>query len=229
VDYLYKAKEGEKLGTPVEPTNLIFLDTAREETYADLLRFLDPAMIHSGSDVHRFYGPYSKYFEVSMRYPDPYTKSSEDVASSPPSGRYSKGFVVVADASVVYAAPPHSPMGLVYEGRANSLVARAAGVPNSELKNPAVCEPEHRSDILKLYERIRFLEAQLQRDTRFPLQLYKLGGASLIVGAISLIVWAATGIGVPFHPVFAATVIPVSIGVMVMAFLLKREIDGQKP
>jgi hypothetical protein len=72
----------------------------------------------------------------------------------------------------------------------------------------------------KLQIEIRLLERQLHSDRPY-LQLYRLGAASLVVSVLSLVVWALTGVGAPFHPIFAAGVIPAAVGVMLMAFLTK--------
>ena len=83
------------------------------------------------------------------------------------------------------------------------------------------CVP--RVEVQPLLDKIKFLEGQL-RSTLPYLQMYKFGAGSLLVAIVSLIVWAFTGAGVPFHPVFAALVIPAAIGLMAMAFLVRREI-----
>ena len=75
--------------------------------------------------------------------------------------------------------------------------------------------------------KIRFLEHQLQSDTPH-LRLYRLGAAGFLASMFSLTVWYFTGIGAPFHPVFSGLSIPVSIGVMVMAFLVRRG-NGSMP
>lgn len=76
--------------------------------------------------------------------------------------------------------------------------------------------------IAQLQARIRFLEAQLQADNPY-IRLYKFGGLSLIVAVVSLLSWAVMGVGVPFNPIFALMVVPVAIGVMVMAFLVRGD------
>jgi hypothetical protein len=73
----------------------------------------------------------------------------------------------------------------------------------------------------KLEGKVRFLETQLQSDRPYS-QLYRLGAGSLFVAIISLVFWGLTGIGAPFHPTFAVTLIPASIGAIVMAFLIRR-------
>jgi hypothetical protein len=73
-------------------------------------------------------------------------------------------------------------------------------------------------DDLKL--KIELLEHQLQCD-RSHLQLFRLGAASLFISLLSILFWWRTGVGAPFHPVFAAVVMPVSVGLMAMAFLIK--------
>lgn len=74
----------------------------------------------------------------------------------------------------------------------------------------------------RLEDRVRFLETQLRGDRPFS-QLYKLGAGSLFVALMSLAFWAFTGIGAPFHPIFAAAVVPASIGAIAMAFLIRRD------
>ena len=91
---------------------------------------------------------------------------------------------------------------------------------------PASPLPEE--SVAQLQARIRFLEAQLRADLPY-LQIYKFGGTSVLVAIVSLAAWAITGIGVPFHPVFAAMAVPVAIGVMVMAFFLRREANSPAP
>lgn len=74
----------------------------------------------------------------------------------------------------------------------------------------------------RLETKILLLESELRND-RPHLQLYRFGAGSLLVAAASLIFWALTGIGAPFHPTFAAIVVPTAIGLIVMAFLIRRE------
>jgi hypothetical protein len=87
----------------------------------------------------------------------------------------------------------------------------------------AACTPS--LEVFQLQDRVKFLEAQL-RSTLPYLQMYKFGAGSLLVAVISLLVWVVTGAGVPFHPVFAVMVIPAAIGLMVMAFLVRRDIPN---
>jgi hypothetical protein len=75
---------------------------------------------------------------------------------------------------------------------------------------------------IELQEKVRFLEAELRADRPYS-QLYKLGAGGLFVAVISLVFWIITGIGAPFHPIFSAAVIPVSLGLIVMAFLIRHE------
>lgn len=67
--------------------------------------------------------------------------------------------------------------------------------------------------------KVQFLEHQL-RSQRIDLQLFRFGGGGFLVAVGSLLLWVFTGIGVPFHPVFAALAVPASVGTMVMAFLI---------
>lgn len=82
------------------------------------------------------------------------------------------------------------------------------------------CAPK--AEVQLLLDKIKSLEIKLTSSLPY-LQMYKFGAGSLLVAVVSLIVWAFTGAGVPFHPVFAALVIPAAIGLMVMAFLVRRE------
>jgi len=91
---------------------------------------------------------------------------------------------------------------------------------------PAATAHEHcvpRAEVQPLLDKIRSLEIQLRSNLPYA-QMYRFGAGSLLVAIVSLIVWAFTGAGVPFHPVFAALVIPAAIGLMAMAFLVRREI-----
>ena len=56
---------------------------------------------------------------------------------------------------------------------------------------------------------------------RLYLDLYALGAVCVFLSALSLGVWLITGIGIPFHPVFAAGVGPLGIVLIVMAFLIR--------
>lgn len=101
----------------------------------------------------------------------------------------------------------------------------AAVAPTTSVGLPATshenCVPK--ADVQPLLDKIKFLEVELRSNLPY-LQMYKFGAGSLLVAVVSLLVWAFTGTGVPFHPVFAAMVIPAAIGLMVMAFLVRREI-----
>ena len=79
---------------------------------------------------------------------------------------------------------------------------------------------ESKADPRKLEEKVRFLEAQLESQRPY-LQLYRLGAGSLFIAVLSIVIWLITGIGIPFHPIFALGVIPVAIGVIVMAFMIR--------
>ena len=82
-------------------------------------------------------------------------------------------------------------------------------------------------EIRALENRIRFLESQLEAQLPYR-QLYRLGAGSLFVAVISVVIWLLTGTGIPFHPIFAAGVIPTSLGVIAMAFLVRSD-KSQKP
>ena len=72
----------------------------------------------------------------------------------------------------------------------------------------------------RLEERIRFLEAQLQQE-RVDLRLFRIGAGGLVAAVVSLTSWWLLGVAVPFHHVFAALALPVSIGVLAMAVLTR--------
>jgi hypothetical protein len=73
----------------------------------------------------------------------------------------------------------------------------------------------------ELQMKVQLLEHQLQCD-RSHLQLFRVGAGSLLISLLSLAFWRITGVGAPFHPIFAAVVMPVSAGLMTMAFLIKK-------
>jgi hypothetical protein len=85
---------------------------------------------------------------------------------------------------------------------------------------PGVLHEHSSTKTIELAEKVHFLESQLQCDRPY-LQLYRLGAGGLLGAVTSLVVWVITGIGIPFHPMFAAGVIPLSIAVIVMAFLIR--------
>jgi len=89
-------------------------------------------------------------------------------------------------------------------------------------------EVRHDKEKDNLQMKIRLLENQLQCDRSY-LQLFRLGAASLLVSLLSILFWWITGVGAPFHPVFAAVVLPVSVGLMAMAFLIKSARLEKKP
>jgi hypothetical protein len=86
--------------------------------------------------------------------------------------------------------------------------------------NASTGENENRENVTALQQKIRFLEMQLESHRPY-LQLYRLGGGSLFVAVLSLVVWLLTGTGIPFHPIFAVGVIPAAIGLIAMAFLIR--------
>jgi len=79
----------------------------------------------------------------------------------------------------------------------------------------------------ELVNKIRLLEQQLQCDRPY-LRLYRLGATSLVVAVLSILMWYFAGVGVPFHPAFAALVIPVAVGLMIMAVLMRPERSDRK-
>ena len=80
--------------------------------------------------------------------------------------------------------------------------------------------------IQELEAKIHVLENQLQNDKPY-LQIYRLGAGSFLVAALSVLLWMFVGISAPFHPIFAALVIPAALGVMAMAFLIRRDESSQ--
>jgi hypothetical protein len=74
--------------------------------------------------------------------------------------------------------------------------------------------------VKELEKKVKFLESQLHCDRPY-LQLYRLGAGGFLAAIISLVMWVAAGVGIPFHPIFAAGVIPLSIAIIVMAFLIR--------
>lgn len=76
--------------------------------------------------------------------------------------------------------------------------------------------------IRDLEQKIQFLQSQLHTQEPY-LQLYRLGASGFFMSLVSLITWFLFGLGVPFHPIFAAVVIPASVGVMIMAFLVRPD------
>ena len=102
----------------------------------------------------------------------------------------------------------------------------AAVAPTTSVGLPAATSHENcvpKAEIQPLLDKIKSLEARLRSSLPY-FQMYKFGAGSLLVAIVSLTVWVFTGAGVPFHPVFAALVIPAAIGLMAMAFLVRREI-----
>lgn len=80
----------------------------------------------------------------------------------------------------------------------------------------------------ELKAKLHILQEQLHCDHRH-LQLYRFGATGLVVAVLSILMWYFTGIGAPFHPVFAGLVIPVALGMMAMAVLMKpKPNDGEK-
>jgi hypothetical protein len=91
------------------------------------------------------------------------------------------------------------------------------------LESPGV---DSEATIRELERTVRSLESQIKNDN-FHLRLYRLGAGAFLFGAGSLVIRAFTGLGAPLHPVFAAMVIPVSIVLMIMAFLARP--DSKQP
>jgi hypothetical protein len=87
-----------------------------------------------------------------------------------------------------------------------------------QLTRPVGTVHDQEKEDLKM--KIELLENQLLCD-RSHLQLFRLGAASLLISLLSILFWWRTGVGAPFHPVFAAVAVPVSAGLMAMAFSIK--------
>ena len=87
---------------------------------------------------------------------------------------------------------------------------------------------ESHLDRIALEDRVRILEHFLSCDRPY-LHLYRLGACSLLAALLSLLTSMLLGVGIPFHPVFAIVVTPASLGVMVMAFLIKPKKEVGEP
>ena len=80
----------------------------------------------------------------------------------------------------------------------------------------------------KLQQRVKILEHHLSSDRPYR-QLYRLGSWSLFASVISLVSSKLLGVGVPFNPIFAITVIPAALAVIAMAFLIKPKKETGAP
>jgi len=102
------------------------------------------------------------------------------------------------------------------------------GVENEERLSSVEDRRRFQEEMNQLDTKSRLLEHQLHCDRPY-LQVFRLGAASLLLAVLSILVWFFTGVGVPFHPVFAAATIPAAMAVVVMAFLIKpKEQDASK-
>ena len=81
--------------------------------------------------------------------------------------------------------------------------------------------------IRQLETKTRLLESELRRDRPYQ-RVYRLGAGSFLVALTSVLFWGFTGIAAPFHPVFALIVLPVSIALIVMAFMIRRDDKAQE-
>ncbi len=105
---------------------------------------------------------------------------------------------------------------LSFDRGREAFVTKSVGGTSTE----QIAGHDSEGELCDLQEKVKFLEAQL--ESQMPhLQLYRLGAGSLFVAVISIIVWLMTGTGIPFHPIFAAGVIPASLGVIAIAFLIR--------
>jgi len=112
-----------------------------------------------------------------------------------------------------HIVPSGLPRRIQYES--HGLAIRTVSVPHDKEKED-------------LETKIQLLEHQLQCD-RSHLQLFRLGAASLLISLLSILFWRITGVGAPLHPVFAAVVVPISAGLMAMAFLIRSGKSEKKP
>lgn len=112
--------------------------------------------------------------------------------------------------------------GRLYFGTSseNLYVPFVLNKPSEEafLVYPKSAEPP--ADLGKLKERVAFLEAQLESHRPY-LQLFRFGAGSLFLAVLSILTWLLNGTGIPFHPVFAAGVVPAALGVIAMSFLIR--------
>lgn len=104
------------------------------------------------------------------------------------------------------------------EHATSSVSSKDTEMPGSATIPLAGIKPHE--NVQRLEQRIRFLEAQLESQRPY-LQLYRIGATGLFLAFISLAAWALAGIAIPLHPVFAMGSIPVALGVMIMAFLIR--------
>ena len=160
----------------------------------------DPLLLVSGKDL----------VETRRAALQGYFKPGFPATGLPDSDTYSKGY---CDPSVFRildsdSYPPRGVPKLLYVSgiEAGPSSQQRQPDPNAALRwSPEGKFSSSALGVAQLQARVRFLEAHLQ--THLPyLQLYKFGGVSLLVAAVSLIAWVITGIGVPFHPAFAAMV-----------------------
>jgi hypothetical protein len=79
----------------------------------------------------------------------------------------------------------------------------------------------------RLKMRIRLLERRPQKPEHAFTALYMCGAVSFWITAVSLAIWWLADIASPLHPIFASLVIPASVGVMGMAFLVRRGKEGK--
>jgi hypothetical protein len=92
----------------------------------------------------------------------------------------------------------------------------------SSLKHHSALTPTTTPDITiqQLQQRVCFLEHQLHSDRPYQ-RLFRIGAITLSIALMSLLMWAITGVGMPFHPLFATGVIPAAIGVIIIAFAIR--------
>jgi hypothetical protein len=205
-------------------------DTATHERVAPLVsgKYFDEdekaALYVPGTEFPRHASIHQGVIFFKKGVPAPYRSHADFPAVAQWSDPYSKGYYLGAG-RVSFDPDPYSNQKTSHDWvcfvDTGTRLADPVQPSSSALQEPSPCGVLTTDvGLAQLQARVRFLEAQLGTDRPY-LQLYKLGGVSLLVAVISLIGWAITGIGVPFHPVFAAMVIPVAVGVLAMAFFLR--------
>jgi hypothetical protein len=119
----------------------------------------------------------------------------------------------------LYFKHPKFPLYTVYPGAIE--VSETAASKALEVRQSTAATRD--IEVRKLQEKVKFLEMQLESDAPH-LQLYRLGAGFVLMSVVSVVAWLLTGVGIPFHPLFAAIVTPAAAGVIAMAFLVRRSI-----
>lgn len=83
-------------------------------------------------------------------------------------------------------------------------------------------EEEQSRDVLihELQQEVELLKFQLRSASPYK-QLYRLGATGLLLAVLSITVWTLTGVGLPFHPVFAFGMVPTCAVIIAIAFLVR--------